>query len=497
MSESLNYSEPVLVTGATGYVGGRLIPQLLEKGYRVRAMGRSLDKLKNRPWAGMANLEFVVGDVLDKPSLERACIGCSVVFYLVHSMLPEQKDFSETDRTAACNMRSAAQSAGVQRIIYLSGLGEDNPALSKHLRSRAEVGLLLREGPVPVTVLRAAMIIGSGSASFEILRYLVDRLPVMVTPRWLETPNQPVAIRNVINYLAGCLEHPETAGQTYDVGGSEIVTYRELLEIYAEEAGLPKRLVIPVPVLTPRLSSYWIHLVTPVPAAIARPLAEGLRNRVICQDHRIESVIPQKLLSPREAIRAALDATGAGRIKSHWTDAGRIPPVEAVYAGDPKWSGGTVLRDHREKKCSLSRAAVWQAIVRIGGKNGWYYANALWEMRGFLDKLFGGVGLRRGRRSESELATGDALDFWRVLSVIAEQRLLLLAEMKLPGRATLEFRIEAEGGGIKVMQTALFKPKGLWGIVYWYILLPFHFFIFSGMLNQIIKRAERFERQTA
>lgn len=286
MSHQSDRVRPVLVTGATGYVGGRLIPKLVEQGFKVRAMGRSLTKLKSRPWAGMPNIEFISGDVFDAKSLKQAVKGCWAAYYLVHSMLPGQKDFQNADRLGAENMRNAASEAGVERLIYLGGLGEDDESLSKHLKSRIEVAQILKTGKVPVTILRAAMIIGSGSASFEILRYLVDRLPIMITPRWLETPNQPIAIRNVITYLAGCLEHEETAGETYDIGGSEVLTYRQLMEIYAEEAKLPKRFVIPVPVLTPRLSSYWIHLVTPVPASIARPLAEGLKIRLFAKTEK-------------------------------------------------------------------------------------------------------------------------------------------------------------------------------------------------------------------
>lgn len=481
------------MTGATGYVGGRLIPALLERGFHVRAMGRSLQKLRSRPWSELPHLELVEGDVFDPASLKKAVSGCKSAYYLVHSMLPGQKDFKRADREAAQNMREAAAEANLDEIIYLSGLGEDDPDLSEHLKSRSEVAEVLRKGPVPVTVLRAAMIMGSGSASFEILRYLVDRLPVMITPKWLATPNQPIAIRNVIEYLVGCLEHVETRGETYDIGGAEVLTYRKLMRIYADEAGLPRRLVIPVPVLTPRLSSYWIHLVTPVPSSIARPLAEGLKNPVVCKDNRIKEIIPQKLLTPREAMRLALNLTQSGTIQTHWTDAGTMPPVEAVYAGDPGWSGGTVLRDHRERRTLASAESVWKIITAIGGNNGWYYATWLWRIRGFLDKLFGGVGLRRGRRSSTDLLLGDALDFWRVLRVKKNQHLVLLAEMKLPGRATLEFKVKQRGDKTQVTQTASFKPRGLWGIVYWFMLLPFHFFIFNGMLRQIILKAEALE----
>lgn len=303
--------KPVFVTGATGYIAGELIPNLLEEGYAVRAFVRSPEKLQNRPWNNHPNVEIKTGDMLEAESLKRASAGCGAAYYLVHSMRPGQKDFREADKKAARNMRAAAEENKLERIIYLGALGEKIPELSPHLKSRAEVAEILQSGKVPVTVLRAAMIIGAGSASFEILKYLVNRLPIMITPRWLSTPNQPIAVSNVVCYLTECLKKKETAGQSYDIGGSEVVTYRRLMEIYAEEAGLRKRLIIPVPVLTPRLSSYWINLVTPISASIARPLAEGLRNPVICKDNRIREIIPQKLLNCREAVSLALKPAAA------------------------------------------------------------------------------------------------------------------------------------------------------------------------------------------
>lgn len=481
----------ILVTGATGYIGGRLIPHLLEKGWHVRAAGRSMEKLSCRPWSHHANVELIEVDVMDQASLTKSAQGCTAAFYLVHSMLPGQKDFETADRIAATHMKVAADAAQLEKIIYLSGLGDQATQLSKHLQSRMEVAHILSSGSVPVTVLRAAMIIGSGSASFEILRYLVDRLPVMITPRWLETPNQPIAVRNVIEYLAGCLESPLTTGKTFDIGGTDVLTYRELMKIYAEEAGLPPRLMIPVPVLTPRLSSYWIHLVTPVSASLARPLAEGLRYPVICLENKIREILPQKLLSCREAFRLALKVQRNDQIPSHWTDAGTIPPVESAQKGDAKWAGGTLLCDIRAADTCAPIESVWNAIVSIGGKTGWYHADWLWSLRGFIDRIFGGVGLRRGRSHEHELRIGDALDFWRVSDLINQKRLLLAAEMKLPGKASLEFLIERIGTkNIRVTQTARFRPKGLLGILYWYSVAPLHQFIFPGMLRKLIKRAE-------
>lgn len=478
-------SEPVLVTGATGYVGGRLIPKLLDSGYRVRAMGRSTAKLECRPWARHPSAEVVKGDVLDPESLKKAAEGCWAMFYLVHSMNPQQANFAETDRIAAQNMAAAAAAAGLERIIYLGGLGEaTDPSLSKHLRSRLEVADILRSGPVPVTFLRAAMILGSGSASFEILRYLVDRLPVMITPRWVRTPCQPIAIRNVLNYLQGCLEHEETAGQTFDIGGPDVLTYRDLIRIYAEEAHLPKRRIIPVPVLTPRLSAHWIHFVTPVPASIAIPLTEGLRNAVICKDNRIRSIIPQQLLSCRETIRMALERIQQERVETCWSDAGALIPPEWTYCGDARYAGGTILECGHRIRLQTSQEEVWHTVSRIGGETGWYFGDLLWRLRGGIDRLIGGIGSRRGRRHPSQLYVGDAVDFWRVLEVDPPHRLLLLAEMKVPGEALLDFRITpVEDGQTELQQLSRFLPKGLWGILYWYALYPFHEKVFAGMLR--------------
>jgi uncharacterized protein YbjT (DUF2867 family) len=485
-------SQRILVTGATGYIGGRLIPLLLERGYAVRAMARSSDKLRARAWAQSPQVDIVAADIFDLASVKAAAKDCSDVYYLVHSMMPGQKDFRAADKRAAENMRIAAEACGVERIIYLGGLGEDSPHLSKHLQSRAEVARILRGGSVPVTILRAAMIIGSGSASFEILRYLVDRLPVMVTPRWLTTLNQPIAIANVLEYLAGILTKAETAGQTYDIGGPDILTYHQLMDIYAEEAGLPRRRVFPVPVLTPRLSSYWIHLVTPVPASIARPLAEGLKNPVICREDRIRTLIPQELLSCREAIRRSLNRLKGDVSTSHWTDAGALPSVASIHDGDPSWAGGTVFTDHRQRHVRTSARRLWSIIECIGGKTGWYHADWLWGVRGWLDRLYGGVGLGRGRRSERELRLGDALDFWRVAALDKPHRLILFAEMKLPGKALLEFKItELSDQQCLFELTAKFWPRGLAGIFYWYFVQPLHGYVFKGMLGRIAEKAEK------
>jgi len=483
--------KPIFVAGASGYVGGRLVPRLLEAGYRVRALARSPEKIRNRRWGRHPELEIVRGDILDYPSLLIAVEGCRTAYYLVHSMNPEVDDFSHTDRVAAMNMTRAASVANLQQIIYLGGLGEQGSGLSHHLQSRSEVGQVLQLGPVPVTVLRAAMIIGSGSASFEILRYLVDRLPVIITPRWVDTPCQPIGIRNVLHYLIGCLECPATLGETFDIGQPEIVDYHKLMVIYAEEAGLRKRRIITLPFLTPRLSSYWIHLLTPIPAALARPLTEGLKNPVICHDNRIATLLPQELFDCRLAIRLALDRIKENYVESSWTDSGQIHPSEWSVRGDPDWAGGKIFTDSRRVIIDAEAEEIWPALVSIGGEVGWYYANWLWKLRGMIDRVLGGVGLSRGRRDLREVCPGDALDFWRVIDVERPMHLLLNAEMKLPGEAVLFFRLlPLDGGRTELRQIARFLPRGLLGLVYWYAVTPLHSFVFDGMLRGIAKAAK-------
>ena len=485
-------TSPVLVTGATGYVGGRLVPLLLDRGYKVRAAARNPAKLAGRPWAGRSGLEVVAADVLAPASLVRAADGCGAVYYLVHSMNERGVDFAEQDRRAARNMAGAAAQAGATRIVYLGGLGDHGDGLSKHLRSRHEVAGILQEGKVPVTHLRAGMILGSGSASFEILRYLVERLPVMITPRWVSTPCQPISIRDVLRYLAGCLEVEETAGETFDMGGPDVLTYRGLMEIFAEEAGLRRRLILPVPVLTPRLSSYWIHLVTPVDASIARPLAQGLSVPVVCAENRIRDLVPGELVSCRQAIRSALDQVQGHRVETRWADAGGLRPPEWITPGDAHYAGGTVLTCAHRVRLQGKPQEVWPPVGEIGGERGWYYGNLLWKIRGLMDRLAGGSGLRRGRRHPVDLTVGEALDFWRVLDVDPPHRLLLLAEMKLPGEATLEFRVApVREGEVELRQISRFRPRGLWGILYWYGLYPVHVWLFRGMLRALAARAGR------
>ncbi|MGE4265582.1 MAG: SDR family oxidoreductase [Desulfovibrio sp.] len=493
----------VFIAGATGYVGGRLAPLLLAHGYTVHAGVRSPRKLTGRPWGAHPKLKALPADVTDKASLVAAMRGCGVAFYLVHSM-GAGGDFAQADRDAASNMAQAAAEAGVQRIIYLSGLGDDAPGLSEHLRSRSEVGRILGEGPVPTTVLRAAVILGSGSASFEIIRNLVERLPVMITPRWVRTRCQPIAVSDVLGYLLGCLENPATKGLTLDIGGPDIVTYGELFRIYARAAGIRAPLIIPVPFLTPALSAHWVNLITPVPAHLVRPLIEGLKNEVVCHDRRILDLVPQQLLSCHDAIAQALSEAGQGPAPSCCFDAGRVSapdflpsrtecPAEWTRPGDAPFAGGTLFTADYAATLDAPPTRVWDAVTRIGGDRGWYAGDALWRLRGLADKLIGGPGHMRGRRDPDELGPGDPLDFWRVLDVQPGRRLLLLAEMKVPGAATLELKLEPEGTqGMETTRLSLltsFRPRGIWGLVYWWGMCPAHGLLFPAMLRNIARAA--------
>lgn len=480
----------VFLTGATGYIGGRLAPRLIERGYRVRCLTRSAAKLRARSWAGNEHVEVVEGDADDEAKLETAMRGCIAAYYLVHSMDAAGSRYRQHDVALAGGFGRAAAKAGVSRIIYLGGLGETGAGLSEHLASRREVEAALRHGggaAVSVTVLRAAMIIGSGSASFEILRYLVERLPVMITPRWVSTQSQPIAVRDVLHYLIAALETPETTGKTLDIGGPEVRTYAEIMREMASALHLRRRLVIPVPVLTPRLSSLWIHLVTPLSSSIARPLAEGLKNRVVCRNDEAERLMPHSAGQARLTIRAAMDdalaKVNAGTVETAWSDAGVLP-------GDPSWAGGTEFVDRREIETPATVDVVWRAVCLLGGTRGYYAADWLWRLRGVMDRLAGGPGLRRGRRSPVELQLGDALDFWRVTAIEPPRNLLLTAEMKLPGVATLGFDLEPlASGGSRLAMTARFRPRGLFGIVYWYAVLPLHAIVFKQMLNGLVRAA--------
>jgi len=478
----------IFVTGATGYVGGRLVPALLAAGHPVRCFVREPRKLDERSWRSDPRVEIVKGDLGHAETLARHMDGCAAAYYLVHSMEASGKAYASRDRQLAEAFASAAAEARVARIIYLGGLGELGDSLSPHLRSRREVEERLHSSGVPVTALRAAMVIGAGSASFEILRYLVERLPVMITPRWVITECQPVAIDDVLYWLVRCLEVPETIGRTLEIGGPDIVAYRDLMHIMAEEAGLRRRLILPVPVLTPRLSAGWIGLVTPVSYRIARPLAEGLRNRVVVTRNDVQDLMPHQALDVRSAIRKALQSVRDLDVETRWSAAGTIP-------GDPQWAGGAVFCDERRIVVEADAPATFAAICRIGGGNGWYAADILWRVRGIMDKAVGGPGLRRGRRHPERVEFGEALDFWRVIGIQRNKALALIAEMKVPGTAMLSFDLTpAEGAKGRVVtlltMTARFRPKGLLGLLYWYSVLPLHAIVFGGMLRGIRRTAE-------
>jgi uncharacterized protein YbjT (DUF2867 family) len=476
----------VLVTGATGYIGGRLVPRLLEAGLRVRCLVRDPARLQGRTW--LPHVEVARGDVFDRPSLAAAMAGVDTAYYLVHS-LATGDDFHQRDLDAARTFGAALAAAGGTRVIYLGGLGNPGHDLSPHLRSRHDTGDALREGGVPVTEFRAAVIVGAGSLSFEMVRYLTERVPIMVCPRWVYTRVQPIAVRNVIDYLAAALRTPASVGQIVEIGGADVVTYGEMMTIYAEIRGL-KRLMVPVPVLTPHLSSYWVHLVTPIPSAIARPLIEGLRNEVVVRDDVARRLFPEvDPLDYRSAVKLALERLDAGRVETAWSDAlctsqGARPPVQLTTRE------GMVM-EHRQQTVKASPAQGYRAFSTLGGERGWLCMNWAWQLRGMLDRLAGGVGMRRGRRDPNDVRTGDAIDFWRVEEVRPGRLLRLRAEMKVPGRAWLEFEVIPQTDGRSVLsQTALFAPKGLFGWFYWYSLYPVHAVIFSRMIRRLADAAE-------
>ncbi|WP_037683606.1 SDR family oxidoreductase [Streptomyces griseus] len=483
-----------LVTGATGYIGGRLVPELLAAGYRVRCLARSPDRLRGHPWSDEA--EAVRGDVTDAGSVAEAMRDVDVAYYLVHA-LGTGDDFEETDRRAARVFAEQARAAGVRRVVYLGGLtpaGVPERELSPHLRSRAEVGRILLDSAVPATVLRAAVIIGSGSASFEMLRYLTERLPVMVTPSWVHTRIQPVAVRDVLRALVGSARMPQDVNRAFDIGGPDVLTYREMMLRYAEVAGLPRRFIVPLPVLTPGLSSIWVGLVTPVPASIARPLTESLRHEVVCHEHDIARYVPDPpgcLLGFDEAVRLALQRVRDARVTTRWSSASVPGAPSDPLPTDPDWAGGSLYSDCRELTVDASPQALWRVVEGIGGENGWYSFPLAWAVRGWLDRLVGGVGLRRGRRDASRLRVGDSLDFWRVEEIERGRLLRLRAEMRLPGLAWLEMRCETDDDGrTRYRQRALFHPHGLLGQAYWWSVSPFHAVVFGGMARNIAQAAE-------
>jgi len=478
----MNAQEKVLLTGATGYVGGRLLKELEERQIPVRCLVRRPEALGGQV---AATTEILPGDVFDASSLDRALQGARVAYYLVHS-LTSKGVFEDEEKQAARNFAEACRKAGVSKIIYLGGLGEAGTALSPHLRSRQEVGEILRGSGLPVIEFRASVILGSGSLSFEIIRSLVEKLPLMTTPRWVRTPTQPIAIEDVVAYLLEARGMEVSQSEIFEIGGSEVVCYRDLLLEYARQRGL-KRCLIPLPFLSPGLSSLWLGLVTPVYARVGRKLVEGLRNPTCVRDPKALSAFSVRPMGMRAAIERALRKEDEEFIQSHWSDA--FSSGKQTRPANPAKLGIRLL-DSRKIHVAAPPERAFRPIQVIGGENGWYAADPLWRLRGFVDLLLGGVGMRRGRRDPEHLQVGDALDFWRVAAFEPNRRLLLRAEMRVPGRAWLEFELEEEAGGTTIHQHAFFEPLGLWGRLYWYSLLPFHNFIFGGMLETIRKRAE-------
>ena len=469
----------VLVTGASGYIGGRLVPDLLARGVVVRCLVRTPRKLDAAPWRPQA--EVVQGDI--GGDLTAAMADIDVAVFLVHS-IGDGADWTAQELRHAENFRVAAERAGVRRIVYLGGLGDDSPALSDHLRSRHQVGAVLAAGSVPVVELRAAVVIGSGSASFEMLRYLTEVLPIMVTPKWVRTQCQPISVRDVLRYLVAVIEYPEPISGVLEIGGPDVVSYADMMGLYASEAGLTRRRLIPVPFLTPRLSSHWVGLVTPVPASLARPLVDSLVTTVVVTDDRAERLFPFDRIPLRIAIRQAIQA---GNERSTSFDDASFP---GTLPTDPAWSGGTELTDTRTAVVRADAARTWAALCRVGGEHGWYRGELLWRIRGWLDQLAGGPGLRRGRRHPDRLAVGEPLDFWRVDDLEDGRSLRLHAEMLLPGEAWLEWTLRPVDGGTELVQTARFRPRGLLGRAYWYGVLPFHRLVFPGLLAGIARDAE-------
>ena len=480
-------AKTILVTGATGYIGGRLVPRLLDLGYQVRVLVRDPERLLGRRW--IEQVEIVQGDVLKPETLAPAMHGITAAYYLIHSM-DGREDYHRRDLIAAENFGTAAKDAGVDLIVYLGGLGNPESDLSKHLKSRQDTGKFLAKAGVPVTEFRAAIIVGSGSISFEMIRYLTERIPVMICPKWVYTRVQPIAIRDVLSYLTAALETSESWDKVIEIAGQDVVSYGEMMTTYASVRNL-RRVLLGVPVLSPRLSSYWVHWMTPVPASITRPLVEGLRSEVILSNDSARRIFPQIVpMDYQTAVERALTRLTAGDIESRWTDA-----LASSLNGSTSLKISTqegMIIEQRQTRVNATPQQVYQVFTRLGGETGWLYFNWAWRLRGAFDRLIGGVGLRRGRRDLQNLRLGDTVDFYRVEDLQPGESLRLRAEMKLPGEAWMQFKAHPLENSDQtcLTQTAFFAPKGLFGILYWYILYPVHGIVFSGLIRKIKSLAE-------
>ena len=484
----MNSAGLILVAGATGYVGGHLVSRLLKEGYRVRVLARDTERVRAAPWA--SDVEVVTGDVLEPSTLSPALSGIDAAYYLIHS-ITQGPDFAKRDILAGQNFGEAAKKAGVERVIYLGGLGDPKAELSEHLRSRQETGNALRCSGVSVTEFRAAIIVGSGSISFEMIRYLAERVPIMICPRWVRTRVQPIGIDDVIEYLVACLRNASSAGQIIEIGGADVLTYGEMMKDYARVRGL-NRWLLHVPVLTPRLSSYWVHWVTPVPAAFARPLIDGLRNEVVVRDNKAAELFPQvKPSDYKSAVRRALTQLHPDAFKDFITQSATESNTDRPKTFKTIHNGMIV----EIKQCLVpSRAAaVYRAFTELGGPNNWP-CHWAWRIRALLDRMLGGVGMRKGRPDPNAIKVGDTLDYFRIVEIQPGRMIRLKVDMKLPGEGWLQFETKPSGGDrTRLLQTVFFAPKGLLGLAYWYMLYPLHALIFNKMIREIALRSEQIE----